>query len=147
MEKRFKVDFAFIPRVIRAKTSKLLASTTRYRGLSQSELIYIFGLSLTTHLLGILTWYLLALSLWIKISFVNVGWVRSSILIIDMLPISFPGLGVGQGTLIFLLQLYGVSVINAVTLSFLLFASIILFGGIGGLLEAKVLFSANRSKS
>ncbi|HEY4482332.1 MAG TPA: lysylphosphatidylglycerol synthase transmembrane domain-containing protein [Candidatus Brocadiaceae bacterium] len=139
-----KFNLSLVPGVIRSKISKLLISTGQYHGLSRSLLIYIFGLSLVSHLLGILTFYLFALSLGINISFINIGWVRSFILIITMLPVSFAGLGVREGTLIFLLQPYGVSTTDAVALSFLLFARTLLLGGIGGIFEAKNLFLPNR---
>ncbi len=142
-----KTNLSYIPRVLRSKISKLLISISQFHDLSQSSLIYILCLSLTRQLLGILSFYLFALSLGINISLINVGWIRSFIFIITMLPISFSGLGVREGTLIFLLQPYDVSATDAVALSFLFFARTLLVGGVGGLLEAKNLFLSNRSKS
>lgn len=140
-----KFNLSIVPGIIRSKISKLLISTGQYHGLSRSLLIYIFGLSLASHLLGILTFYLFALSLGINISFINIGWVRSFILIVTMLPVSFAGLGVREGTLIYLLQPYGVLTTDAVALSFLLFTRTLLLGGIGGLFEAKNLLFPGRS--
>lgn len=142
-----KINLSFIPKRIRSKISKLFISTGQYHSLSQSSLIYIFGLSLTSHLLGILSFYLFALSIGINISFINIGWIRSFIVIIAVLPVSFAGLGVREGTLVFLLQPYGVPASDAVALSFLIFARALLLGGIGGLFEAKNLFLPSRGKS
>lgn len=64
-----------------------------------------------------------------------------------MLPISFAGLGVREGTLVFLLQPYGVSATDAVALFFLFFARALLVAGIGGLFEAKNIFLPSRDKS
>jgi uncharacterized protein (TIRG00374 family) len=140
-----KINLTLVPGIIRRKISKLLISTGQYHNLSRSLLLYIFGLSLTSHLLGILTFYLFALSLGINVSFVNIGWVRSFILIVTMLPVSFAGLGVREGTLIFLLQPYGVSTTDAVALSFIILARTLLLGGIGGLFEARNIFLPDRS--
>ncbi len=142
-----KINLSLIPGIIRSKISKLFTSTGQYHSLSRSLLIYIFGLSLTSHLLGILSYYLFALSIGINLSFINIGWIRSFMLIITMLPVSFAGLGVREGTLIFLLQPYGVSATDAVALSFLFFARTLLVGGFGGIFEAKNLLLPSKSKS
>jgi hypothetical protein len=142
-----QINLSVIPEMMRSKISKLLISTSEYHSLSRSLLIYISGLSLTRHLLGIFAFYLFALSLGINLSIINVGWVRSFILIIAMLPVSFAGLGVREGTLIFLLKPYGVPATDAVALSFLIFARALLGVGIGGLFEARKVFSPTRSRS
>ncbi|HSE83427.1 MAG TPA: lysylphosphatidylglycerol synthase transmembrane domain-containing protein [Thermodesulfobacteriota bacterium] len=142
-----KINFSFIPGVLQSRFSKLLFSTSQYHSLSRSLLIYILVLSLFRYLLGILSFYMFALSLGINLSFISVGWIGSLSLIIGMLPISFSGLGVREGTLVFLLQPYGITASDAVALSFLLFARTLLVGGVGGLFEAKNLFVPRRSKS
>ena len=142
-----QVNLPLVPTVFRNKITRFLISTRQYHNLSRNSLIYIVGLTLTSHLLGILVFYLFALSLEINISFVTVGWVRSCVLFIAMLPVSFSGLGVREGTLIILLQPYGVLSTDIVALSFLLFVRILLVGGIGGLFEARNLFLPNRDKS
>ena len=95
-------------------------SITQYHNLSKSELIYIFGLSLIAQFLGIFVMFLLALSIGLNLSFLDLGWIRSFIVIITMLPISFSGIGVREASLIVLLQPYSVSSSDAVALSFLL---------------------------
>jgi len=142
-----KIDLSLIPQIVRSKIRTLLISTGQYHGLSRSLLIYIFALTFTSHLLGILSFYLFALSIGMNVSFINIGWIRSFTLIVTMFPISFAGLGVREGILVFLLKPYGVPATDAVALSFLIFARALLLGGIGGLVEAKNLFLPNRSES
>jgi len=142
-----RVELFFVPRLLRNKVNKLLHSITQFHTLSRGLLIYIYSLNLIRHLLGILSFYLFALSLGIDLSFINAGWVRSFVGIISMLPISFAGLGVREGTLIFLLRPYGVSPADAVALSFLFFSKSLLVGAIGGLLEAKTLILPSGTKS
>jgi len=91
--------------------------------------------------------FLLALSIGLNLSFLDLGWIRSFIVIITMLPISFSGIGVREASLIVLLQPYSVSSSDAVALSFLLLGKIILFGTIGALLEARDIYLVNNSKS
>jgi len=139
-----RVDLSFVPRLLRNKVNKLLHSITQYHTLSRGLLVYIYSLNLIGHLLGILSFYLFALSLGIDLSFINVGWIRSIILIITMLPVSISGLGVREGALIILLHPYGISATDAVALSFLLFTRTIMVGGVGGLLELRDAFMNNK---
>jgi len=52
-----------------------------------------------------------------------------------VLPISLGGLGVREGTLVFLLSKFGVATSDAVTLSFLIYLNRVVVGGIGGLMQ------------
>jgi len=142
-----KFKLSIFPEMARTRFSKLAASTSQFHSLSRSLMIYICSLSVTSNLLGVLSFYLFSMSLGIDLSIVNIGWVRSFIVIIAMLPVSFAGLGVREGALVFLLQPYGVPATAALALSFLLLARTLLLGGIGGLFEANNLFLPGRSKS
>jgi len=140
-------DLSFIPRILRDKVSKLLHSLSKYHSLSRGMLAYIYGLNLIKHLLGILSFYLFALALGMDLSIVSVGWVRSFIVIISVIPISISGFGIREGSLIYLLQPYSVSAPDAVALSLLFFSKSLIVGVIGGLLEAKTLILPSRTKS
>jgi uncharacterized protein (TIRG00374 family) len=52
-----------------------------------------------------------------------------------VLPISLGGLGVREGTLVFLLGQYGVTTSDAVMLSFLVYLNRLVIGGVGGILQ------------
>ena len=80
--------------------------------------------------------YLLAMALNINISFLNIGWVRSVIIIFTTLPISFSGVGLREGGFIVLLGTYGVPSEEALALAFLVFATVLFLAGVGGLMEA-----------
>ena len=67
----------------------------------------------------------------------NIGWVRSVVLLIGMLPVALAGFGVREGSLIAALQPYGVTAAQAVALSFLLFGRDLLSAAVGGLAEAR----------
>ncbi|HET6465642.1 MAG TPA: lysylphosphatidylglycerol synthase transmembrane domain-containing protein [Nitrospiria bacterium] len=120
------------------KVNRLFSSLNQYQKLSPNSLAYIFSLSITGQLLGILIFYLLAVSLGINISFVTIGWIRSAVLIISMVPISVSGLGIREGASLFLLMPYGVPGEKALALSFLIFATtLLLIGALGGFLEGR----------
>ena len=133
LRKRFKsVNLSFVSQ----KIHNLLISLNQYQNLSLSSLTFIFALSITAQLLGTLIYYLLAIALGINITFVAIGWIRSAVIIISMVPISISGLGVREGVLLFLLKPYGVIGEQALALSFLVFGVTLLFIGlVGGVLE------------
>jgi glycosyltransferase 2 family protein len=139
-------NLPFIPNILHDKANKLIISLRQYRNLSQGHLGVILVLSLACNLFSIFAHYLFALSLNVNITFITMAWVRSSLFILSMLPISISGLGVREGALVFLLKPYGVSAADAVALSFLLRSLGLCIAGIGGLLEAGKLFPPNRNK-
>jgi uncharacterized protein (TIRG00374 family) len=139
-----KVDF--IPMRLRDKLNKLLVAASQYQSLSQRSWCFITGLSFLENMLGVITIYLLAISLDIDITFINIGWIRSVINIVATLPISFAGIGVREGGLIVLLTPYGVAGSEAVALSFLIIASVLFMGGIGAVIEARKLLVPTKSR-
>ena len=113
----------------------------RFKSFSPGSIIFIFALSIISQLLGVLVYYLLARSMDIEISFLAMGWIRSVVVLITMIPISIAGLGLREGALIILLRSYGIRDGDALALSLLIFSiTLLLVGLIGGLLEARELF-------
>lgn len=94
-------------------------------------------LSILRHVLGIASFALAALSLDVRLSYLTIGWIRVVIQSLMMLPISFSGIGVREGSLVILLQQYSVPASQAVALAFLLFAIQLLSNSLGGLLELR----------
>lgn len=137
----------FIPEFVREKIKKILVSSTDYRKISKRKHIDIFILSILYDFCGILAIFLFSLSLDLPLTFVQLGWIRSIVLILSMLPISFAGIGVREGSMIFLLQAYGIESASAIALSFLIFSGNIVLALCGGLIELKnLLFSDNNQK-
>ena len=66
----------------------------------------------------------------------ELGWVRSAITTLGMLPLTLAGLGVREGAMISLLAPYGVTPVVAVTFSLLLFLTGVVVALAGGALVA-----------
>jgi len=135
-----KKAFSFPPGSFLHKIVALLDSASRFHTLSLKSHIRLISLAVIWRLIGILSIYLFTCSIEIRISFISIGWISSVTLIMVMLPISFSGLGIREGTLVVLLGLYGVSPHHAVALSFIIFTENILAATIGGLCEANTFF-------
>ena len=126
---------ALLPPIVRSKLQKVLDAAIRYHELPACSLFAVIGLSFARQLLGVVSLYCFALALGLPLTFMNVGWIRSLILLVILLPISVGGLGIREAGLVLLLQPYGVAPTDAVAWSFLLFSRILFFVVVGGCFE------------
>lgn len=124
-------------RFIGVKLHTVRQAVRESRTLSRGQTFTVFSLSIGAHLLGVLGWYLLCLSLGLDISLVTVGWVRTAIILATMIPVTVSGLGLREGAAVLLLTNYGVSQESALAFSLLVFlVTAVLIGLAGGLIEA-----------
>jgi uncharacterized membrane protein YbhN (UPF0104 family) len=94
-------------------------------------------LSLATHLAGIACYWLVASAMQLGLSPIEVGWVRSVMLLVTLLPISLAGLGIREAGAYLAMSFYGVEASIAVTFSVLvMLVSVLGTGLLGGLLES-----------
>lgn len=143
-----RVALMFNPRGILAKPweklVKTLRSAGRFGGLGAARVTAVIGLILASQLISILSLVLLARALSLDISVASLGWIRSVSMLFMMLPVSWLGLGVREGSFLLLLAPYGVPAGSAVALSLLVFVRGILGGATGGLVEAWTFLSMQR---
>lgn len=129
---------------ISKRLMELKKALDRYKGISLRFLVVMFGVSITIHLLGALIYYMLATGIGLAISLTAIGWIRSAVMAICLLPISISGLGLREGALLFFLVPYGISGDMALAFSFLVFSATLLFiGVIGATFEAKGFLGPN----
>jgi len=100
-----------------------------------SSLGKVFGYSLLFQLLATVINYLVCLSLEVAIPFLALLWIVATVSLLQMLPISISGIGVREGSFVFLLGQYGVGAPEALAVSIMIFAIQILQGLIGGVVE------------
>lgn len=124
-----------IPEFIHLKLAKVLRAAAEFQGLSVLTLLRMTGVFAIYQLLGIASFHLLAQALPVDLSFSNIGWIRTYVLLLAALPISFLGLGVREGALILMLQAYGIAPPVAVAYSFLILARTLFTAMVGGAIE------------
>ncbi len=100
--------------------------------LSAIDLLKVTSLSILTHLLGVVAYYFIARSLGIEISWIEMGWVRSSIILATMIPLTPSGIGLREGASLLLLTSMGVAEDTTLAFSLLVFGTTILLVGIAG---------------
>jgi len=135
------VDKSFLkiplPNIIKQKIGKFIEAMQQFQNLRLKDHSEILGLLFLYHGIGVISFYCFAKSLNINVGIWVIGWVRSAMAIAIMFPLSFAGLGIREGTLVFLLGQYGVLPSNSMALSFLFLFRSILTSLTGGLIEFK----------
>jgi uncharacterized membrane protein YbhN (UPF0104 family) len=125
----------WVPAVVASKLGKVLHSGGRFDELGLRRLGATVGLLMVHELIGITSFYLLAVALDMHLPFVTVGWVRCYIMLITLLPLTMMGIGVRDGSLIVLLSTYSIAPALAVSYSMLLLGRTFVLGLLGGLSE------------
>ena len=120
---------------------KNLSSLGKISFLSVALMIII---SVISQLISVIIYYLILLSIDVNVPLVALGWIRSVVVLVTMIPISISGLGLRESSFIILLSAYGVNDSNAFAYSLIVFAIInIIPGMFGGLFEARKIFQAS----
>lgn len=145
IEKLF--DIIPLPQVIKVKAKSFFNAMHQFQNLSLEDHLKIFFLMLIYHFISVLSFYALTNAINISINIFVLGWIRSVIMIVTMIPISISGFGVREWSLVYLLNFYGIPAGDAVALSFLSYFKNLTAPIAGGILELKdFLFSKNKKK-
>ena len=129
------------------KLVKVDAAIANLRSLSARAFAVAISTSVAIHLIGIIVFYLTAAAVGVAPSFVSLGWIRSAMILVTMLPISIAGLGVREAASLVLLAPYDVSGEQAVAFSLLVFSITGLFPGLlGGVVGASRFISGPVSR-
>ncbi len=113
--------------------SHALGSVARF---SPAALARILAISVVAQLPATLVFVALAEGLGLPVPVLSMGWVRSVVVVLTLLPISIGGAGVREGVLVVALHPFGVPVADALAFSLLVFATTIVAPGVvGGVLE------------
>ncbi len=115
---------------------KLFRSLSIYRTFSFTEILTLLGIALLGDLISLLGYALIALSLHIPISFVDLGWIRSLMLLAAFTPITLPGgFGMREVSAIVLITSLGIGAEQAAAFSLLLYARSLFTALLGGVME------------
>jgi uncharacterized protein (TIRG00374 family) len=136
-----------IPHFLQGRVERVTQALGQFQTLTPMAKLQILASSLMQDLLGILSVYLLAMSLALPLSVLTLAWIRACLGILTMIPLSVAGLGIREGTLAILLQPYGVELQAAIALALLLFLTKIVWGTLGGILEIGNLFVAGKQRA
>jgi len=105
------------------------------RNQRSSSYALIFALSLVWQFLFLSRVFVLFRAASLPLSFVDVAWMGSLVLLLQVLPVSFAGLGVREGAYAYLFTLYGLPSEEGVLLGILFFSQMLVMAGLGGFFE------------
>jgi uncharacterized protein (TIRG00374 family) len=114
---------------------RLAAAAKRMRRMQPVVIVRIVACSLLWNALGIVSIALAASAVGTEVSWITLGWMRSLLAIILLLPLGWGGLGVREASVAALLQPYGVGVAAAVAIGALVSLRNILEAVLGGIVE------------
>lgn len=100
------------------------------------RLIVLLTLSLSAVLAGICSYYIISHSLNLNVSFIAFCLVVPMVWIVRMIPVSLGGIGVGEGSFVFLMGLFAVASGSSLALALTVLAIQTVFALVGGLLLA-----------
>lgn len=108
----------------------------KYSTLESGQAWIVLAASLTAHLCGCLTYFTIAKSMDLNITFLTICWVRSGMILATMIPVSVAGVGLREVAAVGLLVPLGIGEAQAVGFSILIFlVTPVIVGIIGGLGE------------
>jgi uncharacterized membrane protein YbhN (UPF0104 family) len=125
----------WVPAMVSSKLGKVINSGGRFDQLGMRRIVATIGLLGVHEVIGITSFYLLAVALDMPLSFVTIGWIRCYIMLVTLLPLTMMGVGVRDGSLIVLLKTYSIAPALAVSYSTLLLGRTFVLGVLGGLSE------------
>ncbi|MDY6986976.1 MAG: lysylphosphatidylglycerol synthase transmembrane domain-containing protein [Thermodesulfobacteriota bacterium] len=95
----------------------------------------LFALTLLWQLFFVVRMLLLFWSLEIGVTLIDVAWMGSLVMLLQVLPITFAGLGVREGAYAYLFALYGFEAEKGVVLGMLFFSQMLIFASVGAILN------------
>lgn len=115
---------------------RLSASLLIYSKLNIRELLFMIVMGLAGELVGVLSFYYLALSMNLPIQLTSLGWMRSVFFLTSLAPFTlFGGIGLREVSIVWVMTAIGVHADLAVAFSFLVYARSVLTSLTGGLIE------------
>lgn len=99
--------------------------------------ILLFGLSLVWQFLFLSRIFVLFKAASLPFGFVDAAWMGSLVLLLQILPVSFAGVGVREGAYAYFFTLYGLPPEEGVLVGILFFSQMLLIAGLGAFLEFK----------
>jgi uncharacterized membrane protein YbhN (UPF0104 family) len=124
------------PRLISGRIERLAMAITDYQKIGNRNVVFVLTWSLVWHGLFVLSAFIVSQGLGIDVGFADIGWMRSAVFLLTVLPITVGGIGVREVGFAVLLHFYGVNAFLALAFPLVLLTIQLLLGLVGATLEA-----------
>lgn len=79
--------------------------------------------------------FLLSKALGLPLAYIDIAWMSSLVLLLQLLPVSFAGIGVREGAYAYLITAFGLSPAKGVLIGILFFTQMLIVAALGGIFE------------
>jgi hypothetical protein len=124
-----------VPRGVMDRALKVSACLVNFGHHGRGHHLQFLGLCICRNAIGVAAFVCFARALLIGVPAMDLGWVRSALDLVLILPISIAGLGLRDASLVTMLNHLGVPAAVALAFSFVLLGRTILVALLGGLVE------------
>lgn len=138
------VDRVPMPARLRTALHALLGALGRFDHLGVAFYLKLLALGFLRQAVAIALIMVFVRALDIDADALTIAWIRSLIAILTMMPVSIAGLGIREATFVVALGQFGVPAERALMLSLLVFARTVVYGLVGGVIEAYRIFVAEK---
>jgi uncharacterized membrane protein YbhN (UPF0104 family) len=140
-------SLSVLPNMIREHTLKLSKSLAHFNTFDPVGHAIILALAVFRNLIRIASLACFSNAIELDLTTVTLTWVRSFTQLVNLVPISYSGLGIRELSLLALLKPYDLSEVAIVSLSMLWFSSLLVAAFLGGLLEARTFLTRRRGRA
>lgn len=152
-ERAFSITWPFLmmcatrlPHFISSRLGRLAEAIKSYHSLPHREVGSIVLWTATADALAVVTAVVVSRGLTIELGIADIAWMRSTVFLLSLLPITVGGLGIREAGYATLLRLYGVEPSAALAFPLVLLSLTLLIGLSGSILEGIRLSSARASE-
>ena len=123
------------PARLAKRAERMVQAINDYQRLGNHDMLRILAWSLGGHLLFIFSGYIVNLGLGLGFGFMDIGWMRSVIYLLTLLPVTVGGIGIREAGFAALFVMHGVERPLAVAFPLILLAIQLCIGMMGAVLE------------
>ncbi len=135
----------FAPEFVSRRVELLTAAIADYQRLGNRHVSSVLVWSVIAYMLTISSAYMVSVGMNVGLGFADIGWIRSVVFLLMVLPITVGGIGVREIGFATLLYFYGVDESRALAFPLILLAIQLLLGLIGAVIECVRLISARKT--
>lgn len=126
---------ARVPQPLAQRIGRMIQAVSDYQSLGRRGVLRVLALAVLGHLLFIGSGYAVSVGLGLPFTFVEIGWMRSVVYLVTLLPLTVGGIGVREASFATLFVLHGIERPVAVAYPLILLAIQLLIGLFGAVLE------------
>ena len=125
----------FLPARLKGENTTIFFRNFSLQNITVITFLGIFFADVLWLFVFIVRTFLLSKSMGLPLNYIDIAWMSSLVLLLQIIPISFAGIGLREGAFAYLMTVFGLAPENGASLGILFFSQMLIVALIGGLLE------------